>query len=85
MRGGECRGERFAMMRDPVCDQEVDEVQARLADLTVRYAKRMYSFCSPQCKHEFESCPGEYVAQPGSGPGAGNLDGYVEVVRRRSR
>lgn len=61
------------MTRDPVCDQEVDEAQARLAGLTATYARRSFCFCSVRCKQQFEEHPQWFMVVP-------RVDGYVERV-----
>ncbi|WP_048152363.1 YHS domain-containing protein [Palaeococcus ferrophilus] len=43
---------------DPVCGMEVDEGTG----FRVEYKGRVYYFCSPGCKAEFEANPEKYVS-----------------------
>lgn len=47
------------MMTDPVCGMGVDDMSPQHQ---TRYGGQTYSFCSQQCKHEFEQNPEQYVA-----------------------
>jgi len=46
------------MMTDPVCGMEVDE---RNSQYQSQYGGETYSFCSQQCKDEFEQNPEHYA------------------------
>ena len=45
------------MTTDPVCGMKVDENSQH----QTQYGSQTYSFCSEQCKNEFEQNPEEYV------------------------
>ncbi len=51
----------FIMAVDPVCGMEVDPAKAKYKAL---YKGKVYYFCSPMCKEEFEKRP-EYYLQHG--------------------
>lgn len=53
------------MVKDPVCDMDVDE---KTAPAKAEYKGKPYYFCSPGCKVAFEKEPEKYVAKSG-GPG----------------
>ena len=46
------------MSVDPVCGMKVDEKKAQF---NTQFAGRNYSFCSQECKREFESDPDRYA------------------------
>lgn len=46
------------MTIDPVCGMKLDE---RTSEFQSQFGGRNYSFCSDDCKKEFEADPGEYV------------------------
>lgn len=46
------------MNTDPVCGMKVDEGNTQHQTL---YGSRTYSFCSQQCKNEFEENPEAYT------------------------
>jgi YHS domain-containing protein len=46
------------MAVDPVCKMNVDE---REAQFTTEYKGKMYYFCAPGCKKEFEENPEKYL------------------------
>jgi YHS domain-containing protein len=46
------------MTIDPVCGMEIDE---KKSELKAQFAGRKYSFCSEECRKEFEADPGDYV------------------------
>jgi YHS domain-containing protein len=46
------------MVRDPVCNMEIDEKKAVGAS---EHEGVTYYFCSPVCKDEFDKDPGKYV------------------------
>ena len=46
------------MTIDPVCGMNVDENQA---PAQTQFAGKKYSFCSEECRKEFEKSPEEYV------------------------
>jgi P-type Cu+ transporter len=47
-----------AMTTDPVCGMKIDE---KSAQAQTQYAGRNYSFCSEECKKEFEEHPEQYA------------------------
>jgi YHS domain-containing protein len=47
------------MTTDPVCGMKVDDPNPQHQ---ARYGGQRYSFCSQQCKNEFEQNPEEYAA-----------------------
>jgi len=47
------------MTTDPVCGMKVDDPNRQHQ---ARYGGQRYSFCSQQCKNEFEQNPEEYAA-----------------------
>ncbi|MEM4651595.1 MAG: YHS domain-containing protein [Pyrobaculum sp.] len=49
------------MAVDPVCGMDVDPAKAKYKTL---YRGKVYYFCSPMCKEEFEKRP-EYYLQHG--------------------
>lgn len=48
------------MVRDPVCDMEIDESEAAA---TAEYEDDTYYFCSEQCKDRFLADPERYVSR----------------------
>lgn len=46
------------MVKDPVCEMEVDE---KTAGAKSQYKEKTYSFCSMSCKDQFEKNPEQYV------------------------
>jgi Cu+-exporting ATPase len=46
------------MTKDPVCGVNVDE---KKSEFHTQFAGRKYSFCSEDCKAEFEADPDEYA------------------------
>jgi YHS domain-containing protein len=46
------------MTIDPVCGMQVDETKAPAQTM---FAGKKYSFCSEECRKEFEQNPEEYV------------------------
>jgi Cu+-exporting ATPase len=46
------------MTTDPVCGMKIDE---RRSEFHTQFAGRKYSFCSEECKKEFEADPEEFV------------------------
>jgi P-type Cu+ transporter len=46
------------MTTDPVCGMKIDE---RSSGFHSMYEGKKYSFCSENCKQEFEADPEEYV------------------------
>ena len=49
---------RTAMVRDPVCKMELDEVQVKES---LVYEGRRYYFCSVGCRAELERHPEDYA------------------------
>jgi YHS domain-containing protein len=49
------------MARDPVCGMDIDEINVPESLQTEREG-RMYYFCSPECKIEFEQNPPMFIA-----------------------
>jgi Cu+-exporting ATPase len=46
------------MTQDPVCGMRLD---GRTAEFETRFAGKKYSFCSEECKKEFEADPDEFL------------------------
>ncbi len=46
------------MAVDPVCKMEVDE---KTTPLKSEYQGKIYYFCAPGCKHEFDKNPEKYL------------------------
>jgi P-type Cu+ transporter len=46
------------MTTDPVCGTRVDDKNSQFQ---TQFAGRKYSFCSDECRKEFEERPEEYV------------------------
>jgi len=46
------------MTTDPVCGMKVDE---KRTEFHTQFAGKKYSFCSENCKQEFEADPDEFV------------------------
>ncbi len=46
------------MAKDPICGMEVDE---EATDLKVEYKGKIYYFCAPGCKAQFEEDPEKYL------------------------
>jgi YHS domain-containing protein len=46
------------MTTDPVCGIEVDE---RKTEFHAQFAGKKYSFCSEECRRDFEADPGGYM------------------------
>jgi Cu+-exporting ATPase len=46
------------MTTDPVCGMKVDE---KRSEFQTQFAGKKYSFCSENCKREFEADPDEFV------------------------
>ncbi|MCW3980919.1 MAG: YHS domain-containing protein [Candidatus Bathyarchaeota archaeon] len=45
------------MVKDPVCEMEVDE---KTAKHKAEHMEKTYYFCAPGCKKEFEKNPHKY-------------------------
>ncbi|MFY9912395.1 MAG: YHS domain-containing protein [Candidatus Sulfotelmatobacter sp.] len=48
------------MTKDPVCGMNVDE---RTSEFKTHFDGRDYSFCSENCKQDFDADPEEFVGQ----------------------
>ena len=46
------------MTTDPVCGMKVDE---KSSQFQTQFAGRTYSFCSENCKQEFDAAPDEFI------------------------
>jgi YHS domain-containing protein len=46
------------MAVDPVCKMEVDE---KTAKFKTEYQGKIYYFCAPGCKKQFEKDPGKFL------------------------
>ncbi|MFO7245576.1 MAG: YHS domain-containing protein [Thermaerobacter sp.] len=56
------------MAVDPVCGMEIDEALAEdLGAERLEYRGRVYWFCCPHCRRQFEADPERYL-QPGGPP-----------------
>lgn len=51
------------MMRDPVCDMEVDANLAARRGLLSEYEAVTYHFCGQRCKQEFDRYPAIYIGR----------------------
>ncbi len=49
---------------DPVCGMHVDASKAKAAGRKSEYGGKIYSFCSDQCKQQFDKEPRRFVAKP---------------------
>ena len=49
------------MVRDPVCGMDIDEINVP-ESLQAERDGRMYYFCSPECKVEFDQNPRKFIA-----------------------
>lgn len=54
------------MVRDPVCGMDIDEVDVP-ESLQAEQEGRMYYFCSPECKLEFDKDPRKFIATSDAG------------------
>ncbi|WP_297092384.1 YHS domain-containing protein [Thermococcus sp.] len=63
---------------DPVCGMEVDENTG----LRVEYGGKVYYFCSPGCKAEFEANPEKYIGMEGMGHSHHSRHGHGMGHRR---
>jgi YHS domain-containing protein len=50
------------MPKDVVCGMDVDEGKSASKGLTSEYGGQTYSFCSAQCKRQFEQEPNRFAA-----------------------
>jgi YHS domain-containing protein len=48
------------MAKDPVCGMDVDE---KTAPAKSEYKGKIYYFCAPGCKHEFDKNPEKFVGE----------------------
>lgn len=57
------------MVKDLVCDMDVDPQEAEARGLVSEYQGQRYYFCGPGCKKAFDRNPEEFVArqQPAEG------------------
>lgn len=53
------------MTKDPVCEINVDEIEALSSGLTVEYHGQTHYFCSTDCRDTFETNPGHYLLRFG--------------------
>lgn len=53
------------MTKDPVCESNVDEIEAVTRDLTVEHHGQTHYFCSTNCRDTFETNPGHYLLRFG--------------------
>lgn len=53
------------MTKDPVCEINVDEIEALTNGLTVEYHGQTHYFCSTDCRDTFETNPGHYLLRFG--------------------
>jgi Cu+-exporting ATPase len=58
--GRRLRRSHFHMIRDHVCDMDVDESTAAAQ---CEYEDDTYYFCSERCKQKFEADPEKYVSR----------------------
>lgn len=54
------------MVKDPVCDMQIDEKKASAVS---KHKGKAYYFCSPGCKKAFDDNPEKYLAPRGTGTG----------------
>ena len=60
------------MTTDPVCGMRVDDNDSQHQ---AQYGGQTYSFCSQQCKNEFEQNPEQYARSGGLGQSEQNSEG----------
>ena len=48
------------MTKDPVCGMNIDD---KKSEFHTQFGGRNYSFCSEDCKQEFEADPEEFVGE----------------------
>jgi YHS domain-containing protein len=48
------------MVKDPICDMDVDP---KLAKFKTSYKDKTYFFCSEFCKKSFDKNPGNYASK----------------------
>lgn len=58
------------MTKDPVCEANVDEVEAMAKGLTAEFHGQKECFCSEACKTLFEQDPAQYLLRFGMPEGA---------------
>lgn len=51
------------MLKDPVCDSDLDEQEAQWRGLTSEKDGTWYYFCSEECKREFDIDPELYITR----------------------
>jgi YHS domain-containing protein len=74
------RKEEVTMAYDPVCKMEVNE---RDTQYTSEYEGRLYYFCSPGCKTEFDATPHKFaVSESTTGYGAGMQEKAGQTYRK---
>ena len=60
----------MAQVKDPVCGMVIDDATAVG---TSEYQGQRYSFCSSECKTEFDENPADYAGASGGGSAAGPM------------
>ena len=53
------------MAKDPVCEINVDEIEALISGVTVEHHGQTHYFCSTDCRDTFEAHPGHYLLRFG--------------------
>ena len=61
--------------KDPVCGMYVDEGKAKASGKTGSYSKKIYYFCSDDCKQKFEKNPGLYLKKTDGSKGLRDTKG----------
>jgi Cu+-exporting ATPase len=50
-----------AMVRDPVCQIDIDDIDVSPETLQSEYEGKVFHFCSPECKLQFDENPKMYI------------------------
>ena len=64
--------------KDPVCNMNIDEVEAGAAGRVSEYGSRKYYFCSDACKRQFDKDPGHFLKKSAGG------EGDINTVKREA-
>jgi membrane fusion protein, copper/silver efflux system len=56
------------VVKDPVCDMNLDEDKAKAAGRKSDYQGKAYYFCSDECQKKFDKMPTHYGIKPEAGP-----------------
>lgn len=70
---------------DPVCNMNVDEVEARAAGRVSEYGGRKYFFCSERCKQQFDENPQHFLRNSSARGSQGTFNAAkMEAVHKTS-